>query len=236
MDFLDLLKNILFGAVGSSGSNGTAYSTGTLIGQKPNGQKPYESGSKKYSNPLYVLESGGKYNKNELGNADMFTAFGNSVTGNLDYQRQLEQLLMEQQFNHNEAQLNRDFNLYLSNTAYQRQAQDLSAAGFNPALMLGTGGASSPTAAAAHSNAHTSHAPNSQLVNTLVNGLLGVTNSALRRDMIEEQTERFKALQNVNRNQKKQGPIPDWFKENKQVNSNQKISPDLMKIAEELFS
>lgn len=65
--------------------------------------------------------------------------------GNLEYQRQLELMSAQQAFNASEAQKNRDFQLELANSAYQRAAQDLKKAGFNPALMLGSSGAATPS-------------------------------------------------------------------------------------------
>ena len=53
------------------------------------------------------------------------------------------------EFNAEEAQKQRDFELELSNTAIQRRAADLQAAGFNPALAVTSGGASTPGAVAA---------------------------------------------------------------------------------------
>lgn len=47
-------------------------------------------------------------------------------------------------FNASEAQKNRDFQLYLSNTAHQREMQDLRAAGLNP-ILAAQQGASTPS-------------------------------------------------------------------------------------------
>lgn len=53
------------------------------------------------------------------------------------------------EFNAAEAQKDRDWQEHMSNTAYQRQIEDMHAAGINPAMVGGGSGASTPSGAAA---------------------------------------------------------------------------------------
>lgn len=73
----------------------------------------------------------------------------NVLTGQLDYERNLDYMYKEQAFNAMEAEKNRDWQEQLSNTAFQRQAEDLRQAGFNPALITGLSGASTPVGSSA---------------------------------------------------------------------------------------
>lgn len=59
------------------------------------------------------------------------------------------------EFNAQQAQINREFEAEMSNTAYQRQVSDMQSAGVNPAMALGSaaGGASVPSGSAASSAA-----------------------------------------------------------------------------------
>lgn len=86
----------------------------------------------------------------------VFPALGNSIsnmfTHDTDYARDLETMGFQNSFNAAEAAKQRDFEERMSNTAYQRAAADMKAAGYNPALMFSQGGASTPTGSSARSS------------------------------------------------------------------------------------
>lgn len=70
-----------------------------------------------------------------------------------------------------EAQKARDENRYLSNTAYQRGVADAAAAGINPMVAAGSGGASTPNSPSAHGVASGS--------NSMVSGMFRLLASAV---------------------------------------------------------
>lgn len=106
---------------------------------------------------------------------DFDNYINNLFTGDLDYKRSLEMLENQMAFNSAEAEKNRQWQTDMSNTAFQRQANDLKSAGYNPALMLGGSGASvmsvnTPTSSGSYSGI------NSNLVSLANSALSSNTN------------------------------------------------------------
>lgn len=126
------------------------------------------------ANSIYQLSqkpSGGN------GQGSFFQGLGNLATGNLDWERSQ----LQNQFNASEAQKSRDWQEYMSSTAYQRSREDMLKAGLNPALMFGSGQPSStPSGATAHSagNVHSGQALGSLMGSLLGAGLGLIKHSA----------------------------------------------------------
>lgn len=83
----------------------------------------------------------------------------------------------QRQFAHDEAILQRQFEERLSNTAYQRSVADMKKAGFNPAMLSGSG-ATTPAGATAQGVAASGSAGNAPDLSGLGAGIGSVFNSA----------------------------------------------------------
>lgn len=197
--------------------------------------------SNAYGNYLIPGQTSGYTGKNtglygSPDNATILAGTENAITGNLDYQRLLDQMFREQDFNRTEAQKNRDFQLMMSNTAYQRQMDDLQAAGINPALVLGQGGASAMSGSSASSSGKTPADKSTAFLGTLVNGLMNITNSALKAETLEEKKELIETRANAY----KKGiyKLPDYMESSKikQDKMSKKEMEDLEKLAKSLFN
>lgn len=94
---------------------------------------------------------------NDMGNGESFfpkiAIWGeNQLTGNLDWQRELEMTDRTMSFNAAEAQKERDWSEHMRDTSLTSQYNQAKALGINPYIALGAGGASAPSGAVASAN------------------------------------------------------------------------------------
>lgn len=120
---------------------------------------------------------------------------GDYVFGNVDYNRQLELLGLQNQFtadqnakmmafNADEARKAREWQEMMSNTAYSRAMADAKKAGINPALIFSQGGASTPTGSSAYANAQGATSPGSRgnqgALASVIGSIFGSANTAMK--------------------------------------------------------
>lgn len=116
--------------------------------------------------------------KSTVGSDDVVSSLNNALTGNLDFERSLELQDKANEWSASEAQKSRDWQEYMSNTAYSRSVADLKSVGINPyAVLSGLKAASTPSGAqgSAYSSTWNSQASQAHLVSQIlsiaVNGL-----------------------------------------------------------------
>ncbi|QXN75149.1 DNA pilot protein [Microvirus mar32] len=98
--------------------------------------------------------------------------------------------IASQKFAANQAQIQRDWEERMSNTAYQRAVADMKAAGINPAMLYQSGGqgASTPSGASAGSVSATRNGQAMDLIGQTANLVNSITN-ARRVDEMTKQNE-----------------------------------------------
>lgn len=171
-------------------------SSGAMQVAQPGGSNPFEQSGIQDTPYMEVTESaagkdlgvyrGGLFvNKSAIAKEDWLRA---EQSANNAYLRDLYQMREQNQFNANEAQLNRDFQERMSSTAYQRAVSDMKAAGINPVVALGhMNAASTPTGSAASSSTgagRSGHAGGQGVIGddpliSVISGLFKVGSSAL---------------------------------------------------------
>lgn len=99
------------------------------------------------------------------GDGGVGTSVANSQSINENYQQAIEE---ERRWSAEQAEINRQFQKELSDTAYQRAVKDLLNAGLNPALAYSQGGASSPAGAVGTTSAQGVYSQNDQVAYTRI--------------------------------------------------------------------
>lgn len=117
----------------------------------------------------------------------------NTSANNMDKQQQMQ--LQSQQFNAEQAQINRDYQTQMSNTAYQRASQDMQKAGLNPMMMFGSGGAASSPSGSAASTGTTSLPGRTSPMAGLGDAVSKAVSSAISLKTFDKMTEEIANLQ-----------------------------------------
>lgn len=115
---------------------------------------------------------------------------------------QMDLTAQQQAFNAVEAQKNRDWQEYMSNTAYQRSMADMKSAGLNPLLASQVGGASVPSGSVATSslgsaNVGSVQAPQQSWASGVTNAVQALNNTLLMSAMMENKANIAKGYQDT---------------------------------------
>lgn len=90
------------------------------------------------------------FTANDLANIQASNQYAQALQNEIEREHQLQSAQNAMNFEHNEAMLNRNWQEYMSNTAYQRATADMRSAGLNPILAYSNGGATTPAGSSAH--------------------------------------------------------------------------------------
>lgn len=123
------------------GSQGTSYGTSAQYGYQNS-----ESVHNAYSSSIGENWSSDDSYSRTFGREASAQEIANAYTAN---QQQQEFIDQQMAYNAYEAEKNRQYQTYMSNTSYQRAVKDLLRAGLNPILAAGNMGASTPVGAQA---------------------------------------------------------------------------------------
>lgn len=121
-----------------------------------------------------------------------------NTQANIQNQQMMQTQSME--FNAAEAQKTRDFQMEMSNTAFQRSRQDAMSAGLNPMVLAGMGGASTPSGATASTTAPnvSNISQNRHPLQDIGRTVESMVSSAVASKTFEKMTEEIANLKTTN--------------------------------------